>query len=94
MGKKQKKVTPQKEYTSLHKADSSEQGGASLKDLLNSDVLAKLKAQSDELTKQEQSKKAKEAEEKAEQQRLEKKRLESDFAYLLENSDPNWNKYK
>ena len=93
MGKKQKKVTKQKEYTSAS-SDSNSTSGSSLKDLLSGDVLNKLKAQSDALIQADQDRKDKEAEAKAEQQRLEKKRLENDFDYLLNNSDTNWSKYK
>lgn len=95
MGKKQKKITKQKEYTSTHdKASDESSGGSSLKDLLSGDVLAKLKAQSDAITKADQQQKEKAEQEKAEQKRLEQKRLENDFDYLLNNSDSNWSKYK
>lgn len=94
MGKKQKKVTVQKEYTSSHKKGDDNSGGSSLKDLLSGDVFAKLKEQGEELAHADAARKAKEAQEKAEQQRKEQKRKENDFSYLLENSDPNWNKYK
>lgn len=93
MGKKQKKVTTQKEFTST-KNNSSDTGGLSLKDLLSGSVLEQLKAQNEALVKADQEQKEKEAEAKAEQQRLEKKRLENDFNYLLNNSDTNWSKYK
>lgn len=93
MGKKQKKVTKQKEYTSAN-SESNTTSGSSLKDLLSGDVLEKLKAQSNALVQADQDRKDKEAAVKAEQQRLEQKRLENDFDYLLNNSDTNWSKYK
>ncbi|MNI67161.1 hypothetical protein D3C73_1227760 [compost metagenome] len=67
---------------------------ATLKDLLSSDVLDKLKAQSDALKAEENEKK--EAARKAveDQRKAEQKRLENDFAHLLENSNQDWHKFK
>ncbi|KWX74256.1 hypothetical protein D3C73_473660 [compost metagenome] len=67
---------------------------ATLKDLLSSDVLDKLKAQSDALKAEENEKK--EAARKAveDQRKAEQKRLENDFAHLLENSSQDWHKFK
>ncbi|QSF46064.1 YqkE family protein [Paenibacillus tianjinensis] len=67
---------------------------ATLKDLLSSDVLNKLKAQSDALKAEENDKK--EAARKAveDQRKAEQKRLENDFAHLLENSSQDWHKFK
>ncbi|KWX80187.1 YqkE family protein [Paenibacillus sonchi] len=67
---------------------------ATLKDLLSSDVLDKLKAQSDALKAEEHEKK--EAARKAveDQRKAEQKRLENDFAHLLENSSQDWHKFK
>ena len=67
---------------------------ATLKDLLRDDVLQKLKNQAAEIQAQEEKRKEEarlqaEAERKAEQ-----KRRDNDFAYLLEHSDMDWNKYK
>lgn len=93
MGKKQKKVTFQKQYESK-KQDSDTAGGNSLKDLLQKDVLAKLKQQAEEVKQEDAAKQKAAADAQAEAKRLEQKRLENDFNYLLENSDPNWSKYK
>ena len=92
MGKKQKKMTVQKHYES--KNQQSEATGNSLKDMLNQDVLAKLKQQAEAVKQEEAAKQKAKAEAEAEAKRLEQKRLEQDFSYLLENSDPNWSKYK
>ncbi|WP_313637643.1 YqkE family protein [Paenibacillus sp. FSL K6-0276] len=69
-------------------------GPATLKDLLSSDVLGKLKAQSDALKAEENDRK--EAARKAveDQRKAEQKRLDNDFAHLLENSNQDWHKYK
>ncbi|MGN7762742.1 YqkE family protein [Paenibacillus sp. 22594] len=67
---------------------------ATLKDLLSSDVLEKLKAQGDALKAEENDKK--EAARKAveDQRKAEQKRLENDFAHLLENSSQDWHNFK
>lgn len=93
MGKKQKK---QQQRTNTVKPSSNDvtATGASLKELLNADTLAKLKAQGEAVKQAEQQRKADEAARKAEEERAERKRLENDFNYLLEHSDPNSSKYK
>jgi len=65
-----------------------------LKELLNADVLNKLKAQADVLKQAETDKleAARRAEE--EKRKQEQKARENDFAYLLENSDQSWGKFK
>ncbi len=70
------------------------EGPATLKDLLSSDVLEKLKAQSDAMKAEENERK--EAARKAveDQRKAEQKRLENDFEHLLENSNQDWHKYK
>jgi hypothetical protein len=69
-------------------------GPATLKDLLSSEVLGKLKAQSDALKTEENERK--EAARKAvdDQRKAEQKKLENNFAHLLENSNQDWHKYK
>ncbi|AWB46026.1 DUF3886 domain-containing protein [Paenibacillus sp. CAA11] len=67
---------------------------ATLKDMLNPEVLEKLKQQAaglkqEELRKQEEKHKAEEEARKAEQ-----KRLENDFEHLLNNSTQDWKKFK
>lgn len=93
MGKKQKKVTQQQSFKSK-KEEAPATSGASLKDLLSADTLAKLKEQGEAAKQAEQARKDAEAVRKAEAERAERKRLENDFNYLLEQSDPNWSKYK
>jgi len=72
----------------------TQSSGNLLKDLLNADVLDKLKLQAKETEKAEHERKQREKEKEAEAKRQEQKKLENDFSYLLDNSDPNWSKYK
>ena len=65
-----------------------------LKDLLNQDVLNKLKAQSQELENQAKVKKEQEAKKREEERKAEQKRLDNDFEYLLNNSSLDWKKHK
>lgn len=67
---------------------------ATLKDMLSSEVLDKLKAQSDELKAEEQNRKDAARKAVEDQRKAEQKRLENDFAHLLENSQQDWHKYK
>ncbi|WP_151732934.1 YqkE family protein ['Paenibacillus yunnanensis' Narsing Rao et al. 2020] len=67
---------------------------ATLKDMLSSDVLSKLKAQADALKAEENAKKEAARQAAEEQRKAEQKRLDNDFAHLLANSDPNWHKFK
>ncbi|MBT2289834.1 YqkE family protein [Paenibacillus albidus] len=69
-------------------------GPATLKDLLSSEVLDKLKAQSDALKTEENDRK--EAARKAveDERKAEQKRLENDFGHLLENSKQDWHNFK
>lgn len=69
-------------------------GPATLKDLLSSDVLSKLKAQSDELKAEENDRKEAARKVVEDQRTAEKKRLENDFAHLLDNSSQDWKKFK
>jgi hypothetical protein len=68
--------------------------GLLLGDLLNADTIKKLKGQAEELKQQEAAKKLQARQEEEERKAQEQKRKENDFAYLLENSDPNWRKHK
>lgn len=67
---------------------------ATLKDLLSSDVLSKLKAQADELKAEEADRKEAARKAAEDQRKAEQKRLDNDFAHLLENSDQDWHKFK
>lgn len=67
---------------------------ATLKDLLSSDVLDKLKQQSDELKAAQQQVKEDQEKQAADARKAEQKRLENDFEHLLENSSMDWHKYK
>lgn len=65
-----------------------------LNELLSADIVTKLKVQAEELKKAEETRKEDIRKQEVEKKKLEQKRLENDFAYLLENSDPNWSKHK
>lgn len=67
---------------------------ATLKDLLSSDVLEKLKAQADALKAEENDKKEAARKAAEDQRKAEQKRLDNDFAHLLENSSQDWHKFK
>lgn len=74
-------------------AEEANQGN-SLKDLLGADTIQKLKAQADEMKAAEQKRKEEKRKQEEEAKKQEQKRLENDFAYLLDNSDSNWGKFK
>lgn len=67
---------------------------ATLKDLLNPEVVSKLKSQADEMKAKEAEQREKNRQEAEAARKAEKKRLENDFGYLLENSGMDWRKYK
>ncbi|WP_068783551.1 YqkE family protein [Paenibacillus phocaensis] len=67
---------------------------ATLKDLLGEDTLAKLKAQANELKKDEERRQEEARLRKEEARRAEQKRLDNDFEHLLNTSDLDWHKYK
>lgn len=76
------------------RSSEDQPANATLKDLLSSDVLGKLKAQADEW-KAEEAKQKEEARKMAEEARkAEQKRLDNDFGHLLENSKMDWRKFK
>ncbi|MDT3425975.1 outer membrane murein-binding lipoprotein Lpp [Paenibacillus forsythiae] len=86
MGKKKKLPSPPRA--------NKEEAPATLKDLLSSEVLNKLKAQADELKNEEKDRKEAERKAAEEARKVEQKRLDNDFAHLLENSSQDWRKYK
>lgn len=67
---------------------------ATLKDLLGADTISKLKEQAAKLEREQEERKAAARKQAEEARRAEQKRLESDFEYLLNNSDMDWHKYK
>ena len=67
---------------------------ATLKDLLNPEILQKLKAQAENLKAQERKAEEERRQREEEARLAEKKRLENDFEHLLGQSDPNWRKFK
>ncbi|GIQ68074.1 DUF3886 domain-containing protein [Xylanibacillus composti] len=67
---------------------------ATLKERLSGEVLDKLKLQAQEWKKEEAARKEQERQRKEEERRAEQERLENDFAYLLNNSNADWRKFK
>ncbi len=91
MGKKQKK---QPVRPSSSQPANKEGAGLSLGDLLSAETLGKLKAQADEMKQADAARKENLRKQEDERKKQEQKRRENDFAYLLENSDQSWSKYK
>ncbi|MBJ6362587.1 YqkE family protein [Paenibacillus sp. GCM10012307] len=87
MGKK-KKAAP------APSSASTEVKPATLKDLLNSEVLDKLKAQASEMKAAEVKKREDDRKQAEEARKAEQKRLEGNFEYLLNNSSMDWKKFK
>ncbi|WP_159884127.1 YqkE family protein [Paenibacillus puerhi] len=67
---------------------------ATLKDLLNPDIVNKLKAQADSMKADEQQRREAQRKQEEEARKAEKKRLENDFEYLLNNSSADWKQHK
>jgi len=75
-------------------ASQEREKGLTLKDALGADVLAKLKAQAEELKAQEARERERQRVEAEERRKQEQKRLENNFEHLLNNSSMDWKKYK
>jgi len=67
---------------------------ATLKDLLDPKVLEKLKAQANDMKKEEEDRKAAKRKQEEEARQAEQKRRENDFEYLLNNTKQDWKQYK
>ncbi len=67
---------------------------ATLKDLLNPDIVDKLKAQADRMKAEEEKRKEESRQQAAEAFKAERKRLDNNFEHLLDNSSLDWRKYK
>ncbi|MEC0246844.1 YqkE family protein [Paenibacillus chitinolyticus] len=67
---------------------------ATLKDLLNPQVIEKLKAQSDQMKADEAKRREEDQRKAAEARKAEQKRLDNNFEHLLANSEMDWRKYK
>lgn len=67
---------------------------ATLKDLLNPEVVEKLKAAGDEMKAEEARRKEEIRKREEEARKAERKRLDNDFGHLLANSDMDWRKHK
>ena len=84
-----------KKRTTTAPASSAKQDQpATLKDLLSSDILEKLKEQTEALKAEERKKQELKQKQAEEARKAEQKRLDNDFEHLLSKSDPNWRKYK
>lgn len=67
---------------------------ATLKDMLDPQVLAKLKATTESLKATEAERLEKERQEREAVRKAEQKRRDNDFEYLLEHTEMDWTKYK
>lgn len=67
---------------------------AALKDMLDPQVLAKLKATTESLKANEAERLEQERQEREAVRKAEQKRRDNDFEYLLEHSEMDWKKYK
>ncbi|MFM9276520.1 YqkE family protein [Paenibacillus jiagnxiensis] len=85
MAKKRKPAAP---------AQAPQDKPATLKDLLSSEVLDKLKAQANEAKAEQEKRQEEERTRVIEARKAEQKRLENDFEYLLNNSSLDWKKHK
>ncbi|RXZ79714.1 DUF3886 domain-containing protein [Paenibacillaceae bacterium] len=75
-------------------ASASEAKPATLKDLLNPEVIGKLMAQANEAKAAEAQQKDAARKQAEENRKAEQKRLEGNFEYLLDNSEMDWKKFK
>lgn len=67
---------------------------ATLKDMLNPQVLEQLKATTEALKASESERLEKERQQQEAERKAEQKRRDNDFEYLLEHSEMDWRKYK
>ncbi|GAB6931335.1 hypothetical protein JCM10914A_53180 [Paenibacillus sp. JCM 10914] len=67
---------------------------ATLKDMLDPQVLAKLKETTESLKASEAQRLEQERQEREDARKAEQKRRDNDFEYLLEHSEMNWKNYK
>lgn len=67
---------------------------ATLKDLLNPDIVGKLKEQASAMKREEEQRKEEVRKQAETARKQEQKRLESDFEYLLNHSPQDWKKFK
>ncbi|NHN28940.1 YqkE family protein [Paenibacillus agricola] len=72
--------------TTVRPKSAAEDKPATLKDLLNPEIVQKLKAQSDEMKAAENKQREDVLKQAADARKAEQKRLENDFEYLLNNS--------
>lgn len=80
--------------TTRTESDKVEEKPATLKDLLNADILQKLQAQADQLKAEEARREKEKLRQLEEARKEEQKRLENNFEYLLSNSKLDWRQYK
>ncbi|OXM84977.1 YqkE family protein [Paenibacillus rigui] len=87
-------VKKRKPLSSSAPASQDKDQPATLKDLLDPEILNKLKAQADQMKAEEADKREKERKQKEEARKAEQKRLDNSFEHLLANSSMDWKKYK
>lgn len=80
--------------TTRTESNRVEEKPATLKDLLNADILQKLQAQADQLKAEEARREKEKLRQLEEARKAEQKRLENNFEYLLSNSKLDWRQYK
>jgi hypothetical protein len=93
-GRKEVRHVGKKKRVGHTPPSASENKPATLKDLLNPEILDKLKAQANEMKAAEAEHKEQQRKQAEEERKAEQKRLEGNFEYLLENSSMDWKKYK
>ncbi|MCI3920086.1 YqkE family protein [Paenibacillus sp. TRM 82003] len=73
---------------------ASDDKPATLKDLVGADVLARLKAQAEELRQHEAEVRERQRLDEERRRKEEQKRLDNNFEHLLNNSGMDWKKFK
>jgi len=79
---------------SARSAAHQEDKPATLKDLLNPELVSKLRAQADAMREVEAKQKEEARKQAEEARKKEQKRLDNNFEHLLENSKMNWREFK
>lgn len=83
-----------KRKTQVSRPQSNDEKPATLKDLLNPEIVGKLKEQAQEMKQAEEQRKEQDRCKAEEARKQEQKRLESNFEYLLNQSTQDWKNFK
>lgn len=83
-----------KRHSPAVNSNTEKDAPATLKDLLDTGTLSKLKAQAEEMKAEEEKRRLEQRKREEEAKAAEKKRLENDFEHLLNNSKLDWRKHK